>query len=359
MDVILELADDYIFDRAYAYLLPSPSSLNTFDPSFLPANASLLASSGAYASYPLPPAPSSAISSSSLASSTFSYASQWPRDNMYRQAMSLFWIAWIGSFLMYFAFSSLSYYFIFDHRLQYHPKFLKNQIWREIKMSMIAMPTIDIMTLPWFVGEVRGHSLLYDNVADYGWAWLAVSTVLYLVFNDVMIYWIHRLEHHKSIYKYIHKPHHAWLVPTPFAALAFHPLDGYAQSLPYHIFVYICPMQKHLYLVLFVLVQLWTILIHDGDMLHGTIFDNWLNSPAHHTLHHLLFHYNMGQYFVWADRYWGTEKLPMPELDPLIAAVQNMRRQGVEIDERGRKVRKGTHGGEVVSDSEEEREKKE
>lgn len=27
--------------------------------------------------------------------------------------------------------------------------------------------------------------------------------------------------------------HHAWLVPTPFAALAFHPLDGYAQSLPY------------------------------------------------------------------------------------------------------------------------------
>ena len=97
----------------------------------------------------------------------------------------------------------------------------------------------------------------------------------------------------------------------------------------------------------------------DGDMLHGTIFDNWLNSPAHHTLHHLLFHYNMGQYFVWADRYWGTEKLPMPELDPLIAAVQNMRRQGVEIDERGRKVRKGTHGGVVVSDSEEEREKKE
>lgn len=98
-------------------------------------------------------------------------------------------------------------------------------------------------------------------------------------------------------------------------------------------------------------------------MLHGTIFDNWLNSPAHHTLHHLLFHYNMGQYFVWADRYWGTEKLPMPELDPLIAAVQNMRRLGVEIDERGRRVKKGT-GSEGGSDSEDDasaggREKKE
>lgn len=74
----------------------------------------------------------------------------------------------------------------------------------------------------------------------------------------------------------------------------------------------------------------------DGDMLHGTIFDNWLNSPAHHTLHHLLFHYNMGQYFVWADRYWGTEKLPMPELDPLIAAIANMKKKG--LDEQGRPI---------------------
>jgi lathosterol oxidase len=75
----------------------------------------------------------------------------------------------------------------------------------EIKSSMIAMPTIDIFTLPIFVAEVRGKSLLYTDVAEYGWAWMAVSTVLYMVFNDVAIYWIHRLEHHRSVYKYIHK----------------------------------------------------------------------------------------------------------------------------------------------------------
>lgn len=40
-------------------------------------------------------------------------------------------------------------------------------------------------------------------------------------------------EHHPSIYKFVHKPHHKWIVPTPYAALAFHPVDGYAQSLPY------------------------------------------------------------------------------------------------------------------------------
>lgn len=40
-------------------------------------------------------------------------------------------------------------------------------------------------------------------------------------------------QHHKLIYKHVHKPHHKWIVPTPYAALAFHPVDGYAQSLPY------------------------------------------------------------------------------------------------------------------------------
>jgi lathosterol oxidase len=203
MDVILELADDYVFDRAYSYFLPDPSS--AFDgSSFYSGNSSF--SSGYAYPHPPSPSPSSSVSaSSSLTSIPPVYASSWGRDNMYRQAMSLFWIAWIGSFIMYFAFASLSYYFIFDHRLKYHPKFLKNQIWKEVKMSLIAMPTIDVMTLPWFVGEVRGHSLLYDKVGDYGWAWLGISTVLYLVFNDVMIYWIHRIEHHKSIYKYVHK----------------------------------------------------------------------------------------------------------------------------------------------------------
>jgi lathosterol oxidase len=32
-----------------------------------------------------------------------------------------------------------------------------------------------------------------------------------MIFNDLGIYWIHRLEHHPSIYKYVHKPHHKWI----------------------------------------------------------------------------------------------------------------------------------------------------
>lgn len=53
-------------------------------------------------------------------------------------------------------------------------------------------------------------------------------------------------------------------VPTPYASHAFHPLDGYAQSVPYHLFVYLFPMQKWLYIAMFIFVNFWTVMIHDG-----------------------------------------------------------------------------------------------
>jgi lathosterol oxidase len=36
----------------------------------------------------------------------------------------------------------------------------------------------------------------------------------------------------------------------------------------------------------------------------------WINSAAHHTVHHLEFNYNFGQYFTLWDRIGGTYKRP-------------------------------------------------
>ncbi|RYP07424.1 hypothetical protein DL765_009171 [Monosporascus sp. GIB2] len=317
MDIALELLDPLILDKAYAWALPYPG-------------ASLSNSS-----YSDPSAADTARTS------------LWPRDNIYRQIISILVITQLGATFLYLIFSALSYYFIFDRRLEYHPRFLKNQVRQEIKSSLSAVPGINILTLPFFLAEVRGKSLLYSKVSDYGWPWLLISSILYMAFNDIGIYWIHRLEHHPSVYKYIHKPHHKWIganaddmiVPTPWAALAFHPLDGYVQSLPYHIFVFICPMQKHLYMVLFIAVQIWTILIHDGDMITGHWTEKFINSPAHHTLHHLYFTVNYGQYFTWADSYFGSHRAPEPALDPLHDALKVMRAKGL-VDEQGNPIKK-------------------
>lgn len=181
MDVILEHLDPLILDKAYAWASPHPG-----------------ASFGSNAT---------THSNGLNADAT----SLWPRDNIYRQIISILVITQIGACSLYFIFSALSYYLIFDRRLEYHPRFLKNQIQQEIKSSMSAVPIINILTLPWFLAEVRGKSLLYSDVNEYGWSWLLISTIVYMAFNDIGIYWIHRLEHHPSVYKYIHKPHHKWI----------------------------------------------------------------------------------------------------------------------------------------------------
>lgn len=50
-------------------------------------------------------------------------------------------------------------------------------------------------------------------------------------------------------------------VPTPFSSHAFHPLDGYLQSVPYHLFIFLFPLHRKLYLGLFVFVNFWAIFV--------------------------------------------------------------------------------------------------
>ncbi|RKO91353.1 hypothetical protein BDK51DRAFT_21701 [Blyttiomyces helicus] len=217
------------------------------------------------------------------------------RDNPLRQSLSLWTIATVGVSIFYFIFATLSYFLLFDRSLETHPKFLKNQIKKEIALSVSSFPITAAVTVPWFLGEVRGYSKLYYDVADRGWPYLIGSIVAFVLFTDFFIYWIHRWEHHPMLYSWLHKPHHAWKISTPFASFAFHPLDGYFQSIPYHAFVYLFPMHAGFYLGAFVLVQIWTISIHDGAYFTS---HPWINSAAHHTIHHLEFNYNYGQYFT-------------------------------------------------------------
>ncbi|XDC62847.1 hypothetical protein R6Z07M_014029 [Ovis aries] len=214
------------------------------------------------------------------------YPATWPEDNIFRQAITLLIVTNLGALILYFFFATLSYYFVYDHLLMKHPQFLKNQVSREIAHSVQSMPWMSIPTVLLFLLEVRGYSRLYDGIGEfpYGWFQLAASVLSFLFFTDMLIYWIHRGLHHRLVYKRLHKPHHVWKIPTPFASHAFHPLDGFLQSLPYHIYPFIFPLHK--------------------------LLKPFINGSAHHTDHHMLFDYNYGQYFTLWDRIGGSFRNP-------------------------------------------------
>jgi Delta7-sterol 5-desaturase len=189
-----------------------------------------------------------------------------------------------------------------------HPKFLKNQIALEMIQAATSMPVMAIFTAPLFWLEIHGYSKMYDATADGPGLWYNfLQFPLFIVFTDFWIYWIHRGLHHPLVYKTLHKPHHKWIMPTPFASHAFHPVDGFSQSVPYHVFPFLFPLQKWAYVCLFVFINFWTIMIHDGEFISSNPI---INGAACHAIHHMEFFGNFGQFMTWPDRLGGTYREP-------------------------------------------------
>lgn len=178
MDLVLGLADEYLLDKAWAFMVPAsvfvtPSwvvniSQSSLAPIVQPASwhhnfVSLL---------PHPPLPST------YDPATLTPISAWPRDYIPRQLISLSVVTLIGIFCLYLLFAGLSYQYLFNHDIMNHPRFLKNQVKLEIQCSLRAFPGMTLLTLPWFQAEVRGYSKLYDSVDDYGLAYLLFSIPL-------------------------------------------------------------------------------------------------------------------------------------------------------------------------------------
>ena len=269
--------------------------------------------------------------------------------------MRKFLVLWtfltIFTFLLYFSLCPLVYYLLYTRRDAHGKNFAswdrkegKDQVINEIKLSVFSIIVMAGMTAPFELLVEAGLTKIYwvrltepisDSVPIFqlypssdgknfltfsllcllqdlpttalGWFYLTVgSPLMFLLFSDTCVYWIHRALHHRLLYAPIHKLHHKYKETTPFSSYAFHPLDGWLQGCPYHIFVFIFPMHHISYFCALAIVGLWTINIHDRT----TYRIPFINGAAHHTIHHTGFTYNYGQYFVFWDIFGGTFRNP-------------------------------------------------
>jgi len=182
----------------------------------------------------------------------------------------------------------------------------------EIKQAQTSMPGMSLLTALCFVLEVKGYAKFYDKLDDAPFPlYNYLQFPIFILFTDCLIYFIHRGLHHPMVYKTLHKSHHKWIMPTPYASHAFHPIDGFAQSVPYHLFPFLFPLQKFAYIALFAFINVWTIFIHDGEYVANSPI---INGAACHTMHHLYFNYNYGQFTTLWDRLGGSYRKPNEEL---------------------------------------------
>ena len=229
-----------------------------------------------------------------------------------RQFLVMWGFLYLASLLIYYIFATLTFCLFYldgdrgvKGRNSAHWQWDSSQMRAELLLSTWSLGIMSGLTAVMETWILMGHGLVYSDWLQYGLLYFLLSPLLFLLFTDFLIYWIHRALHHRLLYR-LHKLHHHYKETTPFSAFAFHPLDGFAQSFPYHVFVLCLPMQEYLYMATLLLVGLWTVNIHD----RVTLSIAGVNGAAHHTLHHTKFNYNYGQYFTWCDKVFGTYKEP-------------------------------------------------
>ena len=217
----------------------------------------------------------------------------------------------IFGYISYFATTLTAWFFTFDRSALLSPHYRKNQIRSEITESLISVPFLSVLHLPIFLLEIRGYSKLYDPATDSPGLWYEVLQIpFFVLFVEGTYYFVHRALHSRLLYRHMHKQHHKFVVATPFAGFAFHPVDGFLQGSPYTAFVFLFPLNKWVFAAFYSFINAWTTLIHDGEYNVGSKF---LQGSAAHTVHHQRLVRNFGHLFTIMDRLMGTYVNPEEE----------------------------------------------
>lgn len=149
-------------------------------------------------------------------------------------------------------------------------------------------------------------------LAEYGVWPLVLSVPALLVLHDAYFYWMHRLVHAPALFRLVHQVHHRSTDPTPFTSFAFHPLEAVLENGFAVLVVLVFPVHLWALIAWQVCQQLFNLLGHLGY----EVFPRWWRAApvlglkttsTHHNLHHERFRGNYGLYFVWWDRWMGTE----------------------------------------------------
>ena len=182
---------------------------------------------------------------------------------------------------------------------------------RDIKLSICSAVIFALCAAVIVSGYDAGITKLYTDIDISGIWYLPLSYGLVLLLQDTYFYFIHRLLHHPSLFKWFHQGHHQSNHPTPWTSFAFDPPEAVIQSLFLIAIVLILPLHLITVIAILITMTVWAVVNHLGLDLFSPSFPHhwlgrWFIGPAHHSIHHhrCLRHY--GLYFTFWDKICGT-----------------------------------------------------
>jgi len=183
---------------------------------------------------------------------------------------------------------------------------------REILHSMQSTLIMSAVAFLVLFTDIKQHTLVYDNLSEFGHWYVPVSVGLSLIIHDTYFYWMHRFLHHPKIFRYAHLIHHKSVNPSPWASYSFHAIEALTEGAILFVLAMVLPMHP-VAIALFVFSGfVINVYGHLGyEIMPRGFRKTWLfeviNTSTHHNMHHSRFKGNYGLYFRFWDRVMGTE----------------------------------------------------
>jgi len=185
-----------------------------------------------------------------------------------------------------------------------YPK--KKQIIKEMTYSFITLFIYSSGIWIFLYWLRNGYTRNYTDINEFGIPYFIFSIFLMIIIHDGYSYWIHRLIHHKKLFKYVHLLHHKFNNPSPWSAFAFHPFESILTMGIIPIIVFAIPWHNLALAVFITGIIVYDTFVHLGyDIKHFKVF-KYQNTPLDHDVHHRNSKYNFGLYFTFWDRLMGT-----------------------------------------------------
>ena len=175
----------------------------------------------------------------------------------------------------------------------------------ERQLGTLNMVTVSMVSgVLYFHVKTGGFSMLYFDVAQYGWVYTILSTVVFFIVGDFSLYWAHRWMHRKGLYKFVHRFHHRYRTPSAFTAIASHPFETLTFQAITLAPIFLVPLHPAGVIAVLLYQHSVSLIDHSG-IRFGMIFP-WQGPAAFHDDHHTYFHVNFAQTIHWWDHLFGT-----------------------------------------------------
>ena len=229
-----------------------------------------------------------------------------------------FWVIFLVIILRYFILASIAFlifYGVRKKRITYRKIQLKfpagKDYLREIVYSCITAAIFAGIGFIVFATPISTYTQVYWDISEHSIAYFVLSILMMLLVHDSYFYWTHRWMHSKSVYRLVHRVHHLSTNPSPWAAMAFHPLESVVEGSVIALIAFLFPVHPLAIGIFLLLMMIYNVYGHLGYELYPKGFSRspigkWVNTSVNHNMHHQSIQGNYGLYFLWWDRWMGT-----------------------------------------------------